>query len=80
MAGSDIHRALSFDNLHFFDGGLWAAHLSKLLNDRLKETAGVDGITVVDDRYVSFLAPVLAGLLRLTSQIQLQYATALARS
>ncbi|KAG9023501.1 hypothetical protein FS837_005781, partial [Tulasnella sp. UAMH 9824] len=48
---TDPHRALCFDVLHFFDGGLWGRHMWPELVRCIREVSGGANITVIDDRF-----------------------------
>ncbi|KAG9041259.1 hypothetical protein FS837_012488 [Tulasnella sp. UAMH 9824] len=48
---TDPHRAMCFDILHFFDGGLWGRHLWPELIRCIREESGGANITVIDDRF-----------------------------
>ncbi|KIO23838.1 hypothetical protein M407DRAFT_26763 [Tulasnella calospora MUT 4182] len=48
---TDPHRAMCFDILHFFDGGLWGRHLWPELARCIREVSGGANITVIDDQF-----------------------------
>lgn len=48
---TDPHRAMCFDILHFFDGGLWGRHMWPELVRCIRDVSGGENITVIDDRF-----------------------------
>ncbi|KIO18770.1 hypothetical protein M407DRAFT_224755 [Tulasnella calospora MUT 4182] len=48
---SDPHRAVCFDIIHFLDGGLWGRHAWPELIRCIRQAAGGENITVIDDRF-----------------------------
>ena len=57
LANANPYRALSFDDLHFDDSGIWGDHIFEELKKHILQ-AGRDASTALDNRFVTLFSGV----------------------